>query len=120
MAGSKVYFMDFHLDAETNFLGKFEKFLRKTGMDKIDFDRKYTAIKIHFGEYGNMAYLRPGYARTVAKIVRELGGIPYATDCNTLYAGMRNTPGKPPTSSRPNRSGTPCRERPPRPSCRPR
>jgi len=89
MAGSKVYFMDFHLDAETNFLGKFEKFLRKTGMDKIDFYRKYTAIKIHFGEYGNMAYLRPGYARTVAKIVRELGGIPYATDCNTLYAGMR-------------------------------
>ena len=89
MAGSKVYFMDFHLDAESNFLEKFEKFVRKTGIDKIDFEKKYTAIKIHFGEYGNMAYLRPGYARTVAKIVRELGGIPYATDCNTLYAGMR-------------------------------
>ena len=89
MAGSKVYFMDFHLDAESNFLNRFEKFIRFAGIDKIDFEKKYTAIKIHFGELGNVAYLRPGYARTVAKVVRELGGIPYATDCNTLYAGMR-------------------------------
>ena len=75
MAGSKVYFMDFHLEAEKNFLAKFEDFVRKSGIGQIDFERKYTAIKIHFGEYGNVAYLRPGYARTVAKIVRELGGI---------------------------------------------
>ena len=40
MAGSKVYFMDFHLDAESNFLNRFEKFIRFAGIEKIDFEKK--------------------------------------------------------------------------------
>ncbi len=89
MTGSKVYFMDFHHSEEINFLDKFEKFIRKTDLETIDFEKKFTAIKLHFGEYGNMVYLRPGYARVIASIVKEHGGIPFATDCSTLYAGKR-------------------------------
>ncbi len=89
MTVSKVYFTDFHHDVEDNFLEKFGKFIVKAGIGDIDYDKKFTAIKIHFGEYGNMAYLRPGYARTVASIVKEHGGMPFVTDCNTLYAGRR-------------------------------
>ena len=89
MTVSKVYFTDFHHDVEDNFLEKFEKFIIKAGIGDIDYGKKFTAIKIHFGEYGNMAYLRPGYARTVASIVKEHGGMPFVTDCNTLYAGRR-------------------------------
>ncbi len=89
MTGSKVFFTDFHHDVEENFIVKFERFLRKAGIEDIDYDKRFTAIKIHFGEYGNMVYLRPGYARTVASIVKEHGGMPFAVDCNTLYAGRR-------------------------------
>ena len=48
-----------------------------------------TAIKMHFGEPGNLSYLRPNYAKAVADVVRELGGRPFLTDCNTLYVGRR-------------------------------
>ena len=47
------------------------------------------AIKIHFGELGNLAFLRPNFARYVADYVKELGGYPFLTDCNTLYVGSR-------------------------------
>ena len=46
-------------------------------------------IKIHFGELGNLSFLRPNYARAVADVVKELGGKPFLTDCNTLYVGHR-------------------------------
>jgi uncharacterized Fe-S center protein len=60
------------------------------GIGQIDFNRKYTAIKIHFGEPGNLAFLRPNFAKTVADRIRALGGNPFLTDCNTLYVGRRN------------------------------
>ena len=47
------------------------------------------AIKIHFGEPGNLSFLRPNYAKAVADVIRELGGRPFLTDCNTLYVGRR-------------------------------
>ena len=58
-------------------------------LSQIDFDGKFVAIKIHFGELGNLSFLRPNYARAVADVVKELGGKPFLTDCNTLYVGSR-------------------------------
>jgi uncharacterized Fe-S center protein len=59
-------------------------------MDKIDFTNKFVAIKIHFGEPGNLAFLRPNWAKTLADYIKSLGGKPFLTDCNTLYVGRRN------------------------------
>ena len=59
------------------------------GIGNIDFNKKFAAIKIHFGEPGNVSYLRPNYAKAVADVVKELGGMPFLTDCNTLYVGRR-------------------------------
>ncbi len=86
---SKVYYTDLHVKNGQNLLGKLEKLIRTAGMDQIDFQNKYTAIKIHFGEPGNLAYLRPNYAKVVADVVKNLGGKPFLTDCNTLYVGSR-------------------------------
>jgi len=36
-----------------------------------------------------LSFLRPNYAKAVADVVKELGGIPFLTDCNTLYVGRR-------------------------------
>ena len=38
---------------------------------------------------GNLAYLRPQYARALAAYIKERGGLPFLTDCNTLYVGSR-------------------------------
>ena len=50
---------------------------------------KFVAIKMHFGELGNLAFLRPNYAKVVADLCKEQGGMPFLTDCNTLYPGSR-------------------------------
>lgn len=63
--------------------------MKRAGFEQIDFADRYAAIKIHFGELGNLAYLRPQYAKVVADYVRERGGKPFLTDCNTLYVGSR-------------------------------
>jgi hypothetical protein len=89
MEKSKVYFTNMHTTSQENLQQKLRRLIKTAGMDEIDFERKYAAIKIHFGEPGNLAYLRPNYAKTVADMVKELGGKPFLTDCNTLYVGGR-------------------------------
>ncbi len=48
------------------------------------------ALKIHFGEPGNQAYLKPDRVKPIVKKVRALGGKPFWTDANTLYHGKRS------------------------------
>ncbi len=91
MEKSKVYFSDLRALPGNNLLLKLEKLIRTAGIGQIDFEKKQVAIKMHFGEPGNLAYLRPNYAKVVADVVRSLGGVPFLTDCNTLYPGRRKT-----------------------------
>ena len=89
MEKSKVYFTSFKATGNENLLQKLHRLMKTAGFENIDFKDKYAAVKIHFGEYGNLAFLRPNYARVVADYVKELGGKPFLTDCNTLYVGSR-------------------------------
>ncbi len=70
-------------------LQKLERLLQKAGFERIDFKEKFVAVKLHFGEPGNLAYLRANYARVVCDYIKRLGGKPFVTDCNTLYVGGR-------------------------------
>ena len=89
MEQAKVYFTTFKATEHENLLQKLHRLMKTAGFEQIDFKDKYAAIKIHFGEYGNLAFLRPNYAKVVADYVKELGGKPFLTDCNTLYVGSR-------------------------------
>ena len=87
---AKVYFTDFHTIAFGDGLPtKLKKLIRKAGIGSIDMDGKFVAIKMHFGELGNISYLRPNYAKAVVDVIKELGGKPFLTDCNTMYPGSR-------------------------------
>ena len=90
MKKAKVYFTDFRTTPFGDGLpAKLKKLIKKAGIGQIDMDGKFVAIKMHFGELGNISYLRPNYARAVADVVKELGGRPFLTDCNTMYPGNR-------------------------------
>ena len=90
MEKAKVYFTDFHTEAFGDGLPtKLKKLMKKAGIADLDLDGKFVAIKMHFGELGNISYLRPNYARAVVDVVKELGGKPFLTDCNTMYPGSR-------------------------------
>ena len=86
---SKVYYGDLRADFHENLQQKLTRLMKTAGMGEIDFDKKFVAIKMHFGEPGNLAFLRPNWAKSVADFVKERGGKPFLTDCNTLYVGGR-------------------------------
>lgn len=85
----KVYFTNLRTTPESNILQKLDRLVKKAGIEEIDFKKQYAAIKLHLGEPGNLAYLRPNYSKVIADIVKELGGKPFLTDSNTLYVGRR-------------------------------
>ena len=89
MEKSKVYFTDFRTHVGVSLTEKLQRLIKKAGVTDIDMDGKFVAIKMHFGELGNLSYLRPNYAKAVADVVKECGGKPFLTDCNTLYPGSR-------------------------------
>ena len=85
----KVYFTNFRTPVGVPLTEKLKKLCRLAGFNTMEMEGKFVAIKMHFGELGNLAYLRPNYARAVAELVKERGGRPFLTDCNTLYPGSR-------------------------------
>jgi uncharacterized protein len=90
MKSSKVWFTNLRTKPSQNLVRKLENLVIRAGIEKIDFKRKITAIKIHFGEPGNLAYLRPNYAAHIIKLLKSREAIPFLTDCNTLYYGRRS------------------------------
>lgn len=89
MGISKVYYTDFRAKIGEGLPTKLKRLIKAAGIGDIDMDGKFVAVKMHFGELGNLSFLRPNYARAVVDVVKEAGGIPYLTDCNTLYPGSR-------------------------------
>lgn len=89
MAVSNVYYTNMRTTLTENLLQKLERLVKKAGMMDIDFNNKYTAIKIHFGEPGNLAYLRANYSKVLVDLIRSQKGRVFLTDCNTLYVGRR-------------------------------
>jgi uncharacterized protein len=90
MKTAKVYFTNLRTDPRHNLLDKMEQLVKKAGISTIDFNNRFAAIKIHFGEPGNVAYIRPNYAARMANLLRSLGAKPFLTDSNTLYSGRRS------------------------------
>jgi len=90
MNASKVWFTDLRTRPGHNLLDKTEALMRAAGIETIDFKDKFVALKLHLGEPGNLAYIRPNYVSRVVRLIRELGGKPFLTDCNTLYSGGRS------------------------------
>lgn len=90
MPDSKVFWIDLRTTPSLSIIKKLEKLLKTSGFLDLDLKDKLTALKIHFGEPGNMAYLRPPFVAVISRLARELGGKPFLTDSNTLYTGRRS------------------------------
>lgn len=87
---SKVYFTDLRTNSRAGLLDKMERLFKEAGLAGVVEEGDLVAIKLHFGELGNLAYIRPPYLRRMVDIVKRLGGKPFLTDANTLYAGSRS------------------------------
>ena len=63
---AKVYFTDFRTDVGTSLTKKLQKLCLAAGLRRIEMEGRFVAIKMHFGELGNLAFLRPQYAKAVS------------------------------------------------------
>jgi len=87
---SKVYFVDMRANIKHNLLDKLEKLWQEAGFDDLVQPKDLVAFKVHFGERGNLAYIRPQFVRRLVDRVKGLGAKPFVTDANTLYVGSRS------------------------------
>ena len=87
---SKVFFTDTRARPDRNLLNKIENLLERMKVDKTVKKADLVAIKIHFGELGNCAFLRPVFLRPIVKKLKDIGAQPFLTDTNTLYKGSRS------------------------------
>ncbi|MFZ2780919.1 MAG: DUF362 domain-containing protein [Rectinemataceae bacterium] len=86
-----VYFADMRSrNSRSSTVTKIERLLKAVELGRAVTDGDLTAIKIHFGETGNDAFVSPVFARIVADGVRKAGGKPFFADTNTLYSGSRH------------------------------
>jgi hypothetical protein len=87
---STVYFTDLRTRPKRNLLDKVGELLSRAKMDRRIRKNDIVAIKLHFGEIGNCAFLRPVFLRTIVDRVGGVGARPFLTDTNTLYTGGRS------------------------------
>ncbi len=90
MSTSKVYFTNLRASQTGNLLQKLERMVKRAGLEQMDLKDKFVALKIHFGELGNVAYIRPNYAAVIVRLIQQMGGKAFLTDSNTLYKGSRD------------------------------
>jgi uncharacterized Fe-S center protein len=83
-----VYFANLGAGGKT-ILDKLSILLDRTDLKGKIREKDLVAIKLHFGEVGNTAFVRPIFLRRVVERVKECRGKPFLTDTNTLYRGMR-------------------------------
>ena len=89
MAPATVYSMDLNVKNDKGILPRLTTLVKKAGLEDVIEKGDLTAIKLHFGELGNTAFIRPLFIRPVIEAVEKAGGKPFLTDAGTLYVGMR-------------------------------
>lgn len=87
---STVYYIDFRATFQESLTAKLGRLIKTAGLPQVVGKRDLTAVKLHFGEKGNTAFIRPVFVGKVVEAVKELGGKPFLVDTNTLYAGTRS------------------------------
>ncbi len=84
-----VYLADLRAGHKENLFTKLERLLDQAGIAQIIGRDELTAVKIHFGEKGGHAYIRPVFIRRIVDRIKQVGGKPFLTDSCTLYPGQR-------------------------------
>jgi len=86
---SKVFFANMRTGLRENLFDKIGKLMKAAGVEQTLTKGDLVAVKVHFGEKGNHAFVRPIFVRRVVEEIKAAGGNPFLTDSSTLYPGER-------------------------------
>ncbi|MDR2586114.1 MAG: DUF362 domain-containing protein [Prevotellaceae bacterium] len=87
---SNVFFTNLRTTPGNNLQQKMISLIKAAGIEQIDFAHKFTAVKLHFGEPGNLAFIRHNYVFSMVKFLQSKEAKVFLTDANTLYSGGRS------------------------------
>jgi uncharacterized Fe-S center protein len=87
---SNVFFADLKVSSGKTLFDKLDTLLDHTHLKEKVREKDLVAIKLHFGERGNTAFVRPIFLRKIVDRVKQCRGKPFLTDTNTLYTGARS------------------------------
>ena len=87
---SKVYFINLRATAKESLVEKLGRLIDTAGLEDTIKPRDLVAVKLHFGEAGNTAFIRPVFLKKIVEKIKEAKGVPFLTDANTVYAGTRS------------------------------
>jgi len=85
---SRVFFIDLRVSNQS-LLDRIRQLVESAGIAEATRKRGLSAVKLHFGERGNTAFIRPLFIRPIVEAVKAAGGKPFLTDASTLYVGTR-------------------------------
>lgn len=88
---SEVYRVDTRCKPHRGMVEKLGELADRVGLGEMVASGDLVAVKTHFGERGNTAFVPPFYVRRLVEKVKEKGGKPFVTDAGTLYVGGRAT-----------------------------
>ena len=76
MEASTVYFTDFRCPVGTSLTEKLRRLCLAAGIRNIDMDGRFVAIKMHFGELGNLLTCAPTTPRSWPTCARSRATCP--------------------------------------------
>jgi len=85
---SRVYFVSSRVAKNRGLVQRFGDLVDGLGLSMIQ-NKDTVAVKVHFGDNGTTAYVRPQFARKLVDRVKARGAFPFLTDTCTLYPGRR-------------------------------
>ena len=87
---SKVYYASMRADNKNeNLVNKLSRLFNKAGFGEFLEEEDLCAVKLHFGEAGNNAFIRPMFVRRIVEEIKSEAAKAFLTDANTLYSGSR-------------------------------
>ncbi|MEW5947114.1 MAG: DUF362 domain-containing protein [bacterium] len=86
---SIVYFTDMRTGYKKNLYDKLGALFTRSNIGETIREKDTVALKLHWGERGNLGFIPPTLVRYVVEKVKNFGGKPFITDTNTLYTGSR-------------------------------
>ena len=86
---SIIHFTVLPTGPRENRFDKLARLLAAAGLAAVVRRGDLAAVKIHFGERGGHAYIRPTFLRRIVEEIKALRARPFLTDSCTLYPGQR-------------------------------
>jgi uncharacterized Fe-S center protein len=83
-----VFYVSSRVSKNRGVIQRFSDLVDRLGLQMVD-EHDTVALKVHFGDDGTSAFVRPQFARKVVDRVKARGAHPFLTDTCTLYVGRR-------------------------------